>query len=276
MRSKLIASDVIIPDGTVIADSVRIGRGVLLSGKLTIDADVIIERGVIFANGGSELIQVRPHVRIGAGAVIGPDVELDWGAHVMPGSVVLASVPANAIVRGNPAQIVGYTKGFDTGGVLASEPPRKDRREALAVPLGIGSADVYYMPRFIDLRGSLSVGEFEGTFPFTPKRYFIVFDVPSEELRGEHAHKSCHQFIICVQGSCRVLIDDGSARREVVLDRPDIGLHMPPMTWGTQYRHTRDAVMLVFASHAYDPSDYIRTYDEFQNEVSRRKNDPLP
>jgi hypothetical protein len=64
-----------------------------------------------------------------------------------------------------------------------------------------------------------------------------------------------------------VLIDDGKHRQDVRLDRPDVALYIPPMIWGTQYRYTRDAVLLVFASHPYDADDYIRTYDEFLEEV---------
>lgn len=277
---KSISSDVVVPQGTTIDHSVTIAAGVLLSDRLVIEADAVIEPGVVFANGGAKPIQVRSGVRIGAGAVIGPEVELGWGVHVKPGSVVLASVPANAVVQGNPAQIVGYVNSQETahlaaGNAIIPISPSGDRREVSSEPLGVGSASVYYMPRISDLRGHLSVGEFDSNFPFTPKRYFIVFDVPSEELRGEHAHKTCQQFLVCVQGSCRALLDDGSARREVVLDRPDIGLHMPPMIWGTQYRYTRDAVLLVFTSHAYDASDYIRTYDDFRSAVAGRAHDPL-
>ena len=130
-------------------------------------------------------------------------------------------------------------------------------------PLGVGGAALYRLKRVTDLRGSLTAVEMEKELPFLPKRYFVVFDVPSSELRGEHAHKQCQQFLIAMRGSCRILLDDGSARAEVTLDSQDIAVYMPPMIWGTQYRYTRDAVLLVFASHSYDAADYIRTYDEF-------------
>lgn len=92
---KSISSDVVVPQDTTIDHSVTIAAGVLLSDRLVIEADAVIEPGVVFANGGAKPIQVRSGVRIGAGAVIGPEVELGWGVHVKPGSVVLASVPAN-------------------------------------------------------------------------------------------------------------------------------------------------------------------------------------
>jgi hypothetical protein len=114
-----------------------------------------------------------------------------------------------------------------------------------------------------DLRGALSVGEFERDIPFIPRRYFLVFDVPTAETRGEHAHRICHQFLLAVRGSVNVVADDGTAREDFVLNRPDIGLHLPPMTWGIQYNYSHDAMLLVFASHYYDAGDYIRDYAEF-------------
>ena len=90
-----------------------------------------------------------------------------------------------------------------------------------------------------------------------------MFGVPSKEVRGEHAHHKCHQLLITLSGACNVVIDDGRARAEVNLNTPTRGLYLPPMVWGTQYKFTHDAVLLVFASHSYDPEDYIRTYDTF-------------
>ena len=113
------------------------------------------------------------------------------------------------------------------------------------------------------MRGNLVAGGFESDVPFSVKRCFMIFDVPSENVRGEHAHRTCHQFLVCARGSCRVVVDDGRVREEIALDRSDLGLHIPPMTWGIQYRYSRDALLLVFASHAYDAADYIRDYDAF-------------
>jgi len=114
-----------------------------------------------------------------------------------------------------------------------------------------------------DLRGDLSVGDFASEIPFTPERYFLVFNVPSESTRGEHAHLECHQFLICVKGSCSVIVNDGHSEAEVQLNSPDLGLYIPPMIWGVQFNYTMDAVLLVFASHLYDPKDYIRDFSEF-------------
>lgn len=119
------------------------------------------------------------------------------------------------------------------------------------------------LPRIIDARGNLTVGEFERHIPFVPRRYFMVYQVPLVESRGEHAHRECHQFLICARGRMTVIGDDGARREEFVLDRPDVGFYMPPMTWGAQYNYSPDAVLLVFASHYYSATDYIRDYSEF-------------
>jgi UDP-2-acetamido-3-amino-2,3-dideoxy-glucuronate N-acetyltransferase len=131
------------------------------------------------------------------------------------------------------------------------------------VPVGVGAVALHHLPVIADARGNLSVGEFERQIPFIPKRYFMVFDVPSRETRGEHAHRECHQFLICVRGECAVIVDDGRERREIVLDHLSLGLHLPPMTWGVQHRYSHEAVLMVFASHYYDAADYIRDYEEF-------------
>lgn len=245
---------------------VSIHSSVLQCEELVLEDRVVVERGVVFAEGQGQSTVIRAGARIGAGAIIGTGVEVGWGAHVLPGAVVLSSVPANAIASGNPAQIIGYTTELPQGDGAVTLRTASDgnRRTVEITPLNVGKAALYRMPRVLDLRGSLTVGEMETDLPFIPKRYFVVFDVPSEKLRGEHAHHACHQFLLCLRGSCTALLDDGTTRQEVLLDRPDTGLYMPPMIWGTQYRYTRDAVLLVFASHSYDAADYIRDYDSFR------------
>jgi dTDP-4-dehydrorhamnose 3,5-epimerase-like enzyme len=127
----------------------------------------------------------------------------------------------------------------------------------------VAGVTLHRLPHVDDLRGHLSFGEIGNQIPFEVKRYFLVYSVASQEIRGEHAHRSLHQFLICVHGRCHVVADDGTLRREFVLDSPTIGLHLPPMVWGIQYKYTEDAVMLVLASDRYDPASYIRDYSEF-------------
>ena len=121
----------------------------------------------------------------------------------------------------------------------------------------------------VDLRGSLSAGEFPSHIPFVPRRYFMVFDVPGKEVRGEHAHRRCEQFLVCARGSLSVVVDDGTSSEEIVLDSPEVGLYIPPLVWAVQYKYSADALLIVFASDHYDPEDYIRDYDEFLSTIRR-------
>jgi dTDP-4-dehydrorhamnose 3,5-epimerase-like enzyme len=120
------------------------------------------------------------------------------------------------------------------------------------------------------MRGNLSFAEYGQFLPFIPKRYFLVFDVKNKEVRGEHAHKMLHQFLVCVKGSCSIVVDDARNREEVVLDSPTLGVHIPPMVWGIQYKFTSDAILLVLASEQYDGDDYIRDYDDFLKAVEQK------
>lgn len=247
-----IAQDALIPADAQIGEGVVIGPRAVLAGS-----------GIV----------MRDHARLDAACVIAEQVVIGQGAWVRAGAVVLRSVPAHAIVEGNPAQVVGYVT---PSGDDARPAPRlidvtayRDVTRPARVPLGVGDSALYLMRRITDARGALSVGEVPSEVPFALARYFVVFDVPSSELRGEHAHIECQQFLICLHGSCRVLLDDGTQRCEVALDRPDMGVFMPAMIWGTQYRYSRDAVLLVFASHQYEGKDYLRTYDEFLAERRR-------
>lgn len=114
-----------------------------------------------------------------------------------------------------------------------------------------------------DARGDLCVAEVGADLPFAVQRSFLVYNVPSAELRGEHAHRRCHQFLMAVSGSVRVTADDGERREEFLLDRPNLGLHLPPMTWGIQDCYSAGAVLLVLASDPYDAADYIRDHAQF-------------
>ena len=245
-----------------------IGPDVSHGQNVRIEAGVTIGRGTVLSDTEASPIVLHSGARIGAGAVIAAGVEIGRGAQVRDGAVVLNSIPPNAIAEGNPAQVVGYTTALPRDvPVVAGGGPEADsnRTRVEIVPLEVGKAAIYRMPQVLEAsRGNLTVGEIERDLPFSPKRYFAIYDVPSAKLRGEHAHRACHQFLICLKGACRALLDDGENRQEVLLSRPDVGLYLPPMIWGTQYDYTRDAVLLVFASHAYDNADYIRDYETFR------------
>jgi len=132
----------------------------------------------------------------------------------------------------------------------------------------VAGVTLHQLPCITDVRGALTVGEVERDIPFTVKRYFMVFDVPSVKIRGEHAHRICQQFLICVHGNCCVIADDGQHREEFELDRPNMGLYIPPMVWDVQYKFSEDTILLVLASHHYDSADYIRDYSEFKRIIA--------
>jgi UDP-2-acetamido-3-amino-2,3-dideoxy-glucuronate N-acetyltransferase len=137
------------------------------------------------------------------------------------------------------------------------------------VALPVRGAFLQPLKRVVAPRGELSVAELGDGLPFVPKRYFVIADVPSGKVRGEHAHKRLQQFLVCLRGHVSVLVDDGRRRREVLLDSSDQGLYVPPMVWAAQYGYSRDAVLMVLASAPYLASDYLRDYDDFLARVRR-------
>lgn len=268
-----ICSHCLIENDVVIGDRVTVKSGVQLWDGLRVENDVFIGPNASFANDRFPRSKKTPErflqtvleagASIGAGATILPGITIGSNAMVAAGAVVTRSVPPNAIVVGNPAKIVGYAD---------AERNKAATGTGLAIEVGatftqVAGVSLHRMPRVVDIRGSLTVGEFDRSIPFAAKRYFMVFDVPSVETRGEHAHRVCHQFLICVRGNCAVVADDGAHRQEFLLDRPDLGIHLPPMVWGIQYKYSADAVLLVYASHCYDSTDYIRNYAEFRQLV---------
>ncbi len=262
-----ICDGVFVEGNVVVGNRVTVKSGVQLWNGTRLADDVFVGPNATFTNDrfprSGQHLESFPETVVEAGASIGanatllPGVRIGSGAMVGAGAVITRSVPPNAIVVGNPARIVGYV----TDGKTQTRPTEVSSDET---PLSsVSGVKLHRLPRYQDLRGALSVGEFSKDLPFQPKRYFLVFDVPSQETRGEHAHRICHQFLICVKGSVRVLADDGTRREEFTLDSPSVGLHLPPMIWGTQYQYSPGAVLLVFASEGYDSDEYIRHYDEF-------------
>jgi UDP-2-acetamido-3-amino-2,3-dideoxy-glucuronate N-acetyltransferase len=271
-----ICSHCLIEENVILGDRVTVKSGVQIWNGMRIGDDVFIGPNASFANDRFPRSKQRPEkfaqtvisagASIGSGATILPGLTIGSNAMVGAGAVVTRSIPPNAIVVGNPARIAGYV------GTPCEGLPRDGADKRLgARPTQVAGATLYRMPRITDIRGKLTVGEAERTIPFAIKRYFMVFDVPSIETRGEHAHRECHQFLVCVRGSCAAVVDDGVRRQEFVLDQPDIGLHISPLVWGIQYKYSADAVLLVFASHYYDGADYIRDYDEFIRIVGGRQ-----
>lgn len=273
-----ICAQVLIENDVVIGNDVTIKSGVQLWDGLRIEDGVFIGPNVTFTNDRFPRSKVYPETFletvVGAGASIGanatilPGVQIGSGAMIGAGTVVTKNVPPNAIIVGNPGEITGYVST-----ISASNEP-KLHFDAVGLNttdlyLGVGKCRLYELPLVPDIRGSLSVAEYDKQIPFVPKRCFWVFNVPSRETRGEHAHKELHQYLICINGSVNVVLDDGMCRKEIVLDQPNLGLHIPPLVWGIQYKYSSDAVLLVLASDAYDANDYLRDYEEFLNYVRK-------
>jgi dTDP-4-dehydrorhamnose 3,5-epimerase-like enzyme len=175
------------------------------------------------------------------------------------GAVVTRDVPPNAVVVGNPARITGYSQTLSRPSLSSPAITADGNLRQLAV----SGSRLYRMPLIEDLRGALTFGEINQHLPFEPKRFFIVFDVPTREVRGEHAHLALHEFLICLRGSCSVALDDGTHRDEVILDTPTVGLHVPPRLWRVHYKYSPDAMLLALCSDIYDAADYVRDYDSF-------------
>lgn len=266
-----ICDHTFIENDVIVGDRVTIKCGVQLWDGVRLEDDVFVGPNATFTNDHFPRSKRKPakfletvvarSASVGANATILPGIVIGQNAMVGAGAVVTRNVPPNAIVTGNPARIVGYVDSGRTArpARAASSFGSNER----VVKTSVEGVTLHRLKVATDMRGSLSVGEWGGDIPFQPKRYFLVFDVPSAEVRGEHAHRTCHQFLVCAKGRLAVVADDGARREEFRLDSSEIGVYLPPMVWGIQYRYSPDAVLLVFASELYDPADYIRSYDEF-------------
>jgi len=268
-----ICDHVFIENDVVIGDRVTVKCGVQIWDGIHVEDDVFIGPNASFANDKfprSKHFQdevVRSHIchgaSIGANSTILPGVRIGQHAMVGAGTVVTRDVPPFAIVTGNPGRIVGYVNSKKPSAAFMVDEVSVIRNAATVEQTSVPGVTLHRLASFEDLRGRLVVGEFESLLPFNPRRFFLVKDVPSKYVRGEHAHRACEQFLACVTGSVSVVVDDGENRAEVTLDRSDLGVYVPPMVWAAQYKYTPDATLLVFASHPYDADDYVRDYDEF-------------
>ncbi len=123
--------------------------------------------------------------------------------------------------------------------------------------------DIINLPKIFDPRGNLTVAEGESNVPFNVARVYWVYDVPSGECRGGHAHKHCRELIIAVSGSFSVTIDNGKEKETYHLNHPWQGLLVETEVWRTLDDFSSGAVCLVLASDPFEETDYIRSYDQF-------------
>jgi dTDP-4-dehydrorhamnose 3,5-epimerase-like enzyme len=119
------------------------------------------------------------------------------------------------------------------------------------------------IPKITDPRGNLAVIE-GNTIPFTVKRVYYLFDVPSDSHRGGHAHKNCQSLLIALSGSFTVKLYDGKEHQEILLNKPDKGLLIPTMLWRELEDFSSGAVCLSIASDEFNEEDYIRELSDFE------------
>jgi UDP-2-acetamido-3-amino-2,3-dideoxy-glucuronate N-acetyltransferase len=120
-----------------------------------------------------------------------------------------------------------------------------------------------------DHRGDLVAIDFEKHLPFDPKRFFTTFGVPSDAVRGEHAHYECEQVLVVLKGEIRISLTNGHESEVFHLKSPSMGLFLPSMIWGVQESLNSSSVLGVFASHPYDEADYIRNYEQYLREIKQ-------
>ena len=127
----------------------------------------------------------------------------------------------------------------------------------------------YVFQQHGDERGMLVALEECKDIPFEIKRVYYLYDTKKEVRRGFHAHRSLEQILICIHGSCRVLLDNGAEKKTVSLEKPYEGLYIANDMWREMYDFSPDAVLLVLASDFYREEDYIRDYETFKREMGK-------
>ena len=264
-----ICDHVFIENDVVVGDRVTVKCGVQLWDGVRLGNDVFVGPNATFTNDHLPPLQGtipessadrrRDGASIGANATILPGVRIGRKAMVGAGAVVTHDVPpmpsSSAIPASSPATTNGRLQP------AASRRPQRWPTRPVELALGGGRCRPLRCRTSRPARRP-GAGEFARTFRSTA-RSFMVYGVPSTQVRGEHAHHTCHQFLVAVarQPARWWPTTAKAARGRAGHPRP--GLYLPPMVWGIQYKFTADAVLLVFASHPYDADDYIRDYDTF-------------
>lgn len=133
-----------------------------------------------------------------------------------------------------------------------------------SIETAVSVADVKVFPlKTFEAIGTLVFVENHRPVPFTIARVFSVAGVPAGSVRGDHAHKECAQALVCLQGVCTVLCDDGREKKTFQLSGPGTLLYVPPMIWASETYEVEHTVLMVLADQPYSAADYIRDYDEY-------------
>ena len=127
------------------------------------------------------------------------------------------------------------------------------------------------LPELGDERGNLVVCEGGQDIPFDIKRAFYMYGTDSTMVRGSHANRKSEFVLINVAGKSKVKLDDGFSTTIIELNKPRMGVYIPPMLWKDMYDFSEDSVLLVLSSEHYDDSEYIRDYDEYLKIIEKEK-----
>jgi wxcM family protein len=123
-----------------------------------------------------------------------------------------------------------------------------------------------------DERGHLVVIEGNKDIPFDIKRIFYIYGSDPTVVRGQHANRETEFVLVNVAGKSKVKVYDGKGNEAIfMLNRPHTGIYLPTMVWKDMYDFSEDSVLLVLASEAYNPNEYIRNYDEFVEEIAKEE-----
>ena len=114
-----------------------------------------------------------------------------------------------------------------------------------------------------DHRGQLVALEANRQIPFDVKRVFYIYGTQEGVPRGNHSHYKTKQFLVAVNGSCKVTLDDGNTKETFDLNKPNLGLFQDALVWGSMHDFSSDCVLMVLADEYYDANDYIADYDKF-------------
>jgi UDP-2-acetamido-3-amino-2,3-dideoxy-glucuronate N-acetyltransferase len=274
-----ICDGVFVENDVIVGDRVTVKCGVQLWDGVELESDVFVGPNATFTNDAFPRsrehperfarTRVRRGASIGANATILPGLTIGAGAMVGAGAVVTHDVPDGAIVIGNPARLHGWVRDRAAAPDPPATGPVVDRAIAhptFAEPETVSGVRLFHLPERTDARGTLTFAQTDDHLPFTPQRFFVVTNVPPEASRGEHAHRRCDEYLVCIRGACTLELDDSRRRTSLRLDAATLGVYAPAGLWVRLSDFTPDAVLLVLASDPYDDADYVRDYQLFARE----------
>jgi len=132
------------------------------------------------------------------------------------------------------------------------------------------TSKIISLPKILDSRGNLSFFESSNQIPFDIKRIYWIYDVPGGKIRGGHAFKHSHEFIVALSGSFDVILNDGKKEIKFSLNRSYQGLYVPNMLWRRLDNFSTNSLVLIASSISYNDADYIRDYEEFKAIINEK------